>query len=187
MIFLLDLSAAFDTADLGISSQRLAHVIRIKGAVLGWFRSHLSDRFQFVHVQDVSLSYSRISHRAPLILSTLSALPLGNMTPCHLLNLHFYADDTPLNHSLSDFRLENVKNCQNILPLIYMVFWGHNIFVNLSTLKVLVDSYSPESLTVEWVSEYLAIWPLCCGAAAHSWNRVILVMLLKAAAAETEA
>lgn len=61
MIFLLDLSAAFDTADLGISLQRLVHVIRIKGAVLDWFRSHLSDRFQFVHVQDVSLSYRRIS------------------------------------------------------------------------------------------------------------------------------
>lgn len=121
MIFLLDLSAAFDTADLGISLQRLAHVIRIKGAVLGCFRSHLSDRFQFVHVQDVSLSYSRISHRAPLILSTLSMLPLGNMIPCHLINLHLYADDTPINHSSPDFRLENVKNCQNILPLIYMV------------------------------------------------------------------
>ena len=50
---LLDLSADFDTIDLSILMNRLEHVIGIKGTALGWFKSYLSDRFKFIHVNDV--------------------------------------------------------------------------------------------------------------------------------------
>lgn len=57
MIFLLDLSGAFDTADLDILLQRLMHVLRIKGAALGWWFTFI--RFQFVHVQG---SFTLLGH-----------------------------------------------------------------------------------------------------------------------------
>lgn len=49
---LLDLRAAFDAIDRKILLQRLERVIGSKGTTLGWFKSCLSDRFQFVHVND---------------------------------------------------------------------------------------------------------------------------------------
>ncbi|TWW53919.1 putative RNA-directed DNA polymerase from transposon X-element, partial [Takifugu flavidus] len=57
MLVLLDLSAAFDTVDHSILLQRLEHVIGIKGTALDWFRSYLSDRYQFAHVHGVPSSY----------------------------------------------------------------------------------------------------------------------------------
>ncbi|TWW54330.1 Fibroblast growth factor 17 [Takifugu flavidus] len=57
MLVLLDLSAAFDPVDHSILLQRLEHVIGIKGTALDWFRSYLSDRYQFAHVHGVPSSY----------------------------------------------------------------------------------------------------------------------------------
>ena len=48
VLVLLDLSVAFDTINHSVLLQRLEHVIGIKGNALGWFKSYLSDRFQFV-------------------------------------------------------------------------------------------------------------------------------------------
>ena len=84
VLVLLNLNATFDTVDHSILLQRLQHVIGIKGTALGWFKSYLSDRFQFVHVNEEYLSYTRVSHGVSQgsvlrpILFTQYMPPLGN-------------------------------------------------------------------------------------------------------------
>ena len=65
VLLLLDLSAAFDTVDHGLLIHRLNTRFGIKGKVLLWFKSYLTDRSQFV-----SISYANklTSDQIPLTL-----------------------------------------------------------------------------------------------------------------------
>jgi len=55
-----DLSAAFDTIEHNILLNRLENYVGICGTALAWFKSDLSDRYQFVAVNE-EMSYHKFS------------------------------------------------------------------------------------------------------------------------------
>jgi len=51
---LLDFSAAFDAINHNILLNRLENYVGIGGIALAWFKSYLSDRYQFVGKEEMS-------------------------------------------------------------------------------------------------------------------------------------
>ncbi|XDV14238.1 hypothetical protein PO909_002414, partial [Leuciscus waleckii] len=83
LLVLLDLSAAFDTIDHSILLNRLENYIGISGIALAWFKSYLSDRYQFVAVNEEMSHRSQVQYGVPQgsvlgpLLFTLYMLPLS--------------------------------------------------------------------------------------------------------------
>jgi hypothetical protein len=102
ILLLLDLSAAFDTVGHGILLRRMSSKFGIKDTTLEWFKSYLSDRTQFVHVNGAFSTTHELSCGVPQssvlgpLLYLLYTSPLGDLLCMRNMRYHLYADDTQI-------------------------------------------------------------------------------------------
>ncbi|KAK7092145.1 hypothetical protein V1264_009742 [Littorina saxatilis] len=105
LLLLLDLSAAFDTIDHEILLSRLEHTFGIQNSVLNWFRSYLSDRTNFVIVNDVPSQETSLLFGVPQgsvlgpVLFIMYTSPLTDLIDRHSVSHEMFADDTQLQNS----------------------------------------------------------------------------------------
>jgi hypothetical protein len=96
------LSAAFDTIDHTVLLSCLECRFGLKGVVLDWFRSYLSNRRQSVHISGKSSSPSPLLFGVPqgsvlgLVLFTMYLSPFDGIVSMFEVLRHYFADDTKL-------------------------------------------------------------------------------------------
>src|SRR5678816_407340 len=106
-LVLLDLSAAFDTIDHQILLTRLRTFFGFSGTALSLIESYLSNRLQFVTIDNQSSAPLPITTGVPQgsvlgpLLFSLYTSPIGNIFSNSKVNFHLYADDTQLYISFS--------------------------------------------------------------------------------------
>ena len=109
----MDLSKAFDTLDHSILLNKLNHY-GIRNTELSWFQSYLTDRKQYVELNQVKSSLTTIVTGVPQgsILGPLLFLIYMNDIPCasSFFKLILYADDTSLLNSINISLQLNIIN-----------------------------------------------------------------------------
>ena len=151
ILILLDLSAAFDTISHSILITRLQSCLGLTGTALSWISSYLSDRKQFISINNCTSSTAPLTHGVPQgsvlgpLLFIIYILPLGQILRQYGLQFHCYADDTqlyistktitPTTHSTLTACLNHVKS------------WMKNNFLKLNCNKSEIIIIGPNSLT----------------------------------------
>ena len=151
ILLLLDLSAAFDTINHSILLNRLQYSIGITGTALSWFRSYLSDRQQYISINNCKSPTAPVTHGVPQgsvlgpLLFILYILPLGQILRRHGLRFHCYADDTQLylsSKTISTTTHSTLSSCLSDLKS-----WMQQNYLKLNCDKSEILIIGPDSLT----------------------------------------
>ena len=116
VLTLLDLLAAFDTIDYYILLCHLEQHFGVSGLALSWFKSYVSNRFQFVSTSGSNSKLSKLDYGVQQglmvgpILFLLYTQPLSQILFNHSCSHQFFADDTQLCESCSPVHYNNTKN-----------------------------------------------------------------------------
>ncbi len=150
-LVLLDLSSAFDFVDHGILLSRLDHCIGIRGTVLDWFRSFLSNRRFSVSIGQYSSSVAHSSCGVPQgstlapLLFSLYMLPIGSIFRKFDVSYHCYADDTQLYIPIK--RNDKSALYQLTACLQELKSWLTNNFLHLNDDKTQIILFRPNEKT----------------------------------------
>ena len=125
-LVLLDLSAAFDTVNHSLLLVRLQKSFGIRGTVLQWFDSYLSQRTQFVTSMRRILRYEIFSWVFSKVqfwdlYSTFCIL--AEVIRSYGLDYHLYADDTQLYFAFKSVDVDAAKSRVENYILQYVAGW----------------------------------------------------------------
>ena len=150
VLILLDLSTAFDTVDHLFLLVQLENLVGIRGQALSWFRSYLSDRYQFVNFNNFNSHQSRVRYGVPQgsvlgpLLFSLYMLPLVQIIRKHSIKFHCYADDTQLYLSVKPDEVAQLSKMEACL--LDIKEWMAQNFLLLNSDKTEIMVVGPRSL-----------------------------------------
>ncbi len=159
VLVLLDLIAAFDTADHNILLERLENWVGLSGMALKWFRSYLEGRGYYVSLGEHKSKWTSMtcgvpqgSVLAPLLFS-LYMLPLSQIMRKKLIAYHSYADDTQIYLALSPNDYSPIYSLCQCIDEINSLIFQH--FLQLYKEKTEVIAFG-NKFEVLKVNAYLA-------------------------------
>ncbi len=161
LLVLLDLSAAFDTIDHNILLNRLENFVGISGSALAWFKLYLSDRHQFVAVNEEVSYRSQVQYGVPQgsvlgpLLFTLYMLPLGNIIRKHGVSFHCYADDTQLYISSRPGETHQIEKLMECIVDIKNWMTSNFLLLNSENTEVLI--IAPKTPTINNLEHCLTL------------------------------
>ncbi len=148
ILVLLDLTAAFDTADHDILIQRLHVSVDLVGPALNWFSSYLKERSFYVSIGSFKSPETKIFSEVPHgsvpgpLLFNLYMLPLSIIIKKYNISYHSYADGTQLYISLSSDDLSPVNKLANCINDINC--WMYRNLLQLNTDKTEMLTVGPK-------------------------------------------
>ena len=157
VLLLLDLSAAFDTADNNLLLNRLESQFAIRGKTLQWFKSYFSKRSQFVSIDLDKSSSHELNCGVPPgsvlgpVLYLLHTSPVAGSLRRHNMTFHLYADDTQLYASFScndDLGLQRtLSNIEKCLNDIHLWMTANKLKLNKDKTELIYfhSKYSPQT------------------------------------------
>ena len=156
-LILLDLSAAFDTIDHQILLTRLSSFFGFSGTALSLLESYLSNRLQYVTIDNHSSDPLLITTGVPQgsvlgpLLFSLYTSPISNIFLNSKVKFHLYADDTQLYISFSSSEsFTNLATLPSTLDSVYSWFTLNRLSVNPDkTEYLLIGTHQQRSKVID--------------------------------------
>jgi hypothetical protein len=163
----LDLSAAFDTIEHSILLNRLEHTFGISGLILDWIKSYITDRYQFVKINENCSKQQKCSFGVPQgsvlgpILFTLYISPVSTVIENFGFHHHQYADDTQLFISFKHSGLQkSIKSTQDVSNIVKRWFMENGLQLNPDKSEVILLGTRQRLATIDLPSVSIAGSPI---------------------------